>query len=187
MKLFALHNVKLMVLAAMVACSITPMAHAQKDKDPFVQVTVALIYQISTYVTWPDTSFESDDSPIVIGVLGNDALYEEMVKLTDGRSISGHSIEVESIEQLDDAKGMHILYVDQMYVAEFLEQDPASRESEAILTVSESSKFVRDGGVLRIFLNNNKPKLAVNVDAAKRQRLKVSSKLLQLAEVIRDN
>ena len=55
-----------------------------------------------------------------------------------------------------------------------------------VLTVSESERFVRDGGVLGLLLDQNMVRFEVNVDAASRSRLSISSKILRLGKVVRD-
>ena len=55
-----------------------------------------------------------------------------------------------------------------------------------LLTVAESESFTKSGGVIRLFVEQNKVLFEVNTDAAARAKLKLSSKLLSLARVVRD-
>ncbi|RPH45112.1 MAG: YfiR family protein [Planctomycetota bacterium] len=55
-----------------------------------------------------------------------------------------------------------------------------------MLTVAESESFTKSGGVIRLFVEQNKVQFEVNTDAAARAKLKLSSKLLGLARVVRD-
>ncbi|MFP6582127.1 MAG: YfiR family protein [Candidatus Hydrogenedentota bacterium] len=178
---------KLATLLALSLCAITPPVQSQQDVDPFIKLTVALIYRSSMFVTWPKNAFDSEESPFVIGVLGNDSLHDELLKSTEVRDINGHPINLISLDDMDNLSGVHVLCIDGDKLSDFLEFDPDERENLPILTVSDSSKFVHDGGILRIFLKNSKPKLEINVDAAKRQRSKISSQLLKFCDVIRDN
>ena len=47
--------------------------------------------------------------------------------------------------------------------------------------------FARKGGVVHLFAAGNKIRFAINVDAAERNGLQVSSKLLKLAKIVKDN
>lgn len=182
------YSAKLITLVTLVLCAITSPVQSQQEEDPFLKLTVALIYRSSMFVTWPKSAFESEDSPFVIGILGNDSLHNELMKSTEDRDINGHPIEVVSLSSMDELEGLHVLYVNGDNHSEFLEINPDERDDLPILTISDSSDFVHDGGILRIFFQENgKPKLEVNIDAAKRQRLKLSSQLLKNCVVIRDS
>jgi hypothetical protein len=59
------------------------------------------------------------------------------------------------------------------------------RGSSALI-VGEGTKFAERGGGVQFFLENNRLRFAVNVDAVQRARLAVSSKLLALAKIVHD-
>ena len=54
------------------------------------------------------------------------------------------------------------------------------------LTVGETEGFAQLGGVINLTLEDNRVHIEVNVDAAERARLKISSKLLNLAKIVRE-
>jgi hypothetical protein len=54
------------------------------------------------------------------------------------------------------------------------------------LTVGEAPGFCHDGGMIAFRLENSNVKLEINPDAAQRAGLKISSKLLALASVVRE-
>ncbi len=55
-----------------------------------------------------------------------------------------------------------------------------------ILTVAESSNFCQSGGIVNFILVKNKVRFEINVDAAKRTGMKISSKLLKLSKIIKE-
>ena len=55
-----------------------------------------------------------------------------------------------------------------------------------ILTVGDSEEFAREGGIVGFYRQRRRIRFAVNLDAIGRTELKVSSKLLQLASVLRE-
>jgi hypothetical protein len=55
-----------------------------------------------------------------------------------------------------------------------------------VLTVGETSNFADAGGVINFRLDNGKVGLEINVCAAQRARLQISSKLLSLARIVKD-
>jgi hypothetical protein len=52
--------------------------------------------------------------------------------------------------------------------------------------VGESAEFAERGGGIQFFLENNKLRFAINVDAIQRARVQASSKLLALAKIVHD-
>ena len=59
-------------------------------------------------------------------------------------------------------------------------------KGSSILTVGETDGFIRCGGVIGFITDNNKIAFEVNVAAAKKNKLKISSKLLNLAKTVLD-
>jgi len=52
------------------------------------------------------------------------------------------------------------------------------------LLVGESPGFAERGGAIDFFIEGNRVRFEVNMEVAKRQQLKFSSKLLSLAKII---
>ena len=55
-----------------------------------------------------------------------------------------------------------------------------------ILTISDTDSFTKEGGVIRLYQQASKLRIEINVDAAERAKLKISSKLLSLGRIVRD-
>jgi hypothetical protein len=53
-----------------------------------------------------------------------------------------------------------------------------------VLFVGETAKFLDSGGVVNFLIQGNTVRLLVSLHAARREDLKISSKLLQIAEVV---
>ena len=63
--------------------------------------------------------------------------------------------------------------------------DPATLEIEQllqVLTVGETTAFLREGGIVRVFRSDNRRRLQINNKGAEAAGLKISSRLLQLAD-----
>ena len=55
----------------------------------------------------------------------------------------------------------------------------------SILTVGDTEMFVHEGGIINFLDSVNRVQLEINLDTAEQARLKISSKLLSLAKVIK--
>lgn len=67
-------------------------------------------------------------------------------------------------------------------VSALLEQAAGS----PVLTVSDADRFAAGGGTIQLFVEGGRMRFAVNVDAAQRSKVRLSSRLLGLAKVVRD-
>ena len=67
-----------------------------------------------------------------------------------------------------------------------LSQIKESLKGKCVLTIGETEGFAQTGGVINFTLEENKVRFEINVDAAERSHLKISSKLLALAKVVKD-
>jgi hypothetical protein len=55
---------------------------------------------------------------------------------------------------------------------------------KSILTVGETEMFTRQGGIINFITVDNKVRYEINLDAARRADLDISSKLLRLAKIV---
>jgi len=53
-----------------------------------------------------------------------------------------------------------------------------------VLTVGEHEHFLDQGGIMRLFLENNRVRFSVNQQSADRAGLQISSRLLRLARAV---
>ena len=53
-----------------------------------------------------------------------------------------------------------------------------------VLTVSDGKGFSQEGGIIEFYVDGVTIRFAINVDAAERSRLRISSRLLALARVV---
>ena len=102
-----------------------------------------------------------------------------------GRAIEGHELSVRVVGTDVMVRGCHLVYVDGR------DARRSSRLIEAIkgapiLSVGDGDKFAELGGVAQLVLEQDRMRFAVNVTAAERAGLRLSSKLLSLASIVKD-
>jgi hypothetical protein len=59
-------------------------------------------------------------------------------------------------------------------------------ESAGVLTVSEADGFLDQGGAVQLLTDGNRVRFEINLGAARRSGLNVSSKLLSLARAVKN-
>ena len=55
-----------------------------------------------------------------------------------------------------------------------------------ILTVSDIDRFAERGGIINFYKENNKVRFKINLNAAERAGTKISSQLLRLGTIVRE-
>ncbi len=142
------------------------------------EVKAAFLYQFTKFVEWP-SNHEVDGGKFNLCVAGDNPLEGTLGRL-EGASVKEKIIEVRYAHDWRFLEGCHMLYVspserDQMF--SILRRAAA----EPILTVSEIHGFIEHGGMINFVREGRKIRFEVNQQSAEQSRLKVSSKLLQLA------
>ena len=97
----------------------------------------------------------------------------------------GRAIEIHRFSRASDVNACHLLFVTTAQAKNVAETLRRLRDLPP-LTVGESEDFIRSGGAIRFFIEENKVRFEVNTDAAGRAKVKLSSKLLSLARIVRD-
>jgi hypothetical protein len=162
-----------------------PTVAQEAPKAPEYRIKAAFLYNFTLYTEWPATAFEKPESPIVLAIAGEDPFGSELDDAVRGKTVRGRAIEVRRYDQAGDVAPCHLLFLASSQ-ARHLSQILRRFSTAVPLTVGETDDFTRSGGVIRFLVEENKIRFEVNTDAAARARLKISSKLLHLAKIVRD-
>lgn len=146
------------------------------------KVKAVFLFHFAQFVDWPAGSFESEEAPLIIGVLGEDPFGSYLDEVIAGELVNGHRLEVRRFARPEDVVNCHILFVNGDGLGQLRTSLKALRE-QSILTVGDSPAFIRAGGMIRFFPEASKVRLQINPEAAKASGLVISSKLLRLAEI----
>jgi hypothetical protein len=166
----------------MALCGCAPFASAQAPTASEVPVKAAFIFNFTKFTEWPALP---SSAAIVVCVTGDDAVAAALVQTIGRQTISGHAVEVRSAQDRAMWRGCHVLFI-----AGATLRRGAGGLGEItglpVLTVSDSSGFSREGGIIELYVEDQRMRFAINVDAAERAGLRLSSHLLQLARIVRD-
>jgi hypothetical protein len=157
------------------------LAWAQSVEE--YRVKAAFVYNFAKFVEWPASSFKNAADPITICVFGN-PFGDRLTETVSGKQIEDHRLLVREVADLAEDEGCHILFIagDKKRTAEVL----AHLKTRQILTIGESPNFAAAGGVIGFKLESGKVRLQINVRSADRAHLRISSKLLSLAELVKE-
>jgi YfiR/HmsC-like len=143
----------------------------------------AFIYNFAKFADWPADA--SPTGPLTICVLGDAAVADALDSTSKGRNIAGRDVVVSRVKP-DTIRGCHVLYLTGFDAKRSL-QIVDDLKNAPVLTVSDCERFAQGGGVAGLFVEGDKMRFAINVDAAQRARIHLSSRLLSLATVVKDD
>jgi hypothetical protein len=147
-------------------------------------VKAAFLYNFARFVEWPGQALGNGGSPLLVGVMGDDPFGSSIDQVVAGKNVNGHPIAVNRLRWGQDLRQCHILFISSSE-ARRLPQILASLRGASVLTVADMERFDQQGGVVRFFIEDGKVRFEINVDAADQAGLKISSKLLALAKIVR--
>ena len=156
---------------------------AQTGPSREYQIKAVFLFNFAQFVEWPPAAFAGANSPIVIGVLGEDPFGGYLDETVRGEKVENRPLEVQRYRKVDEIKTCHVLFISRSET-DRLEQILVSLKNRSILIVGDVDDLARRGGMIRLATAQNKIRLLVNVEAAKAANLTISSKLLRSAEVM---
>jgi hypothetical protein len=170
-------------LAALLALAAAGPTRAQAGTSVEYQVKAAFLFNFAKFVEWPPDAFPSDKSPITLCVFRHDPFGTALDEVIRGKTINNRAILARRINELPELKPCQLVFVNSAE-DKLLSEILNSLKGTNALVVGESEGFAERGGGIQFFLEDNKLRFAINVDAVQRARLNVSSKLLALARIV---
>lgn len=161
-------------------------AFAEEDMPLDYQVKAAFLVNFPKYVDWPTATFADTNTPIVVAIFGDDNVAGEFSNMIEGgRIVGGHPVVLKHISKEDEiGADCQIVFV----ASSERDRVPAILEKvkgTGILTVGESPDFLEKGGIINLVHRDRKIRLQVNLSAAGKAHLKISSRLLVVADVVK--
>lgn len=139
----------------------------------------AFIYNFVRFTEWPD-AFPAVD-PFVMCVLGDVAVGDALERTVMGREVAGHPIVVSRVATIGPKQPCHVLYVSGGAASQRAPVIAGLRDAP-VLTISDIAGFTEVGGIVQFFFENGQLRFSIRLESAKRARLQISSRLLQLSQ-----
>lgn len=161
-------------------------ARAEQDSAAAYEIKAAFLYNFALHVEWPSAAFEGSNSPIVIGVLGEDPFKGFLDRAVKEKTAQGRSLKVEHPGRMEDLKKVHILFIpgaEKQQIGKAVE----SLKEAPTLVVGESPGLLREGAVMNFFIEESRVRFEINLEAARKRNLKIGAKLQKIARVVQDS
>jgi hypothetical protein len=150
------------------------------------KVKAAFLCNFVNFVEWPSQTFKTPNEPITICVLGEDPFGNALTEVIREIKLNGRGFVERHIAGKEEARACQILFISS---SERNQLRGITKEvgGLSVLTVGDTRGFAQQGIIVNFVLQDNRVRFEFNTDAADRAHLKISSKLLSLAKIVKSD
>jgi len=167
------------ILLLQVLCAAASAESANEDI-----VKAAMVRNFARFTEWPDdestTSSPQDD--ITFCIMGDKSIEKPFGGLA-GKKIGARNIAILQVNGIADIQGCDILFVDKTALID-IARIMAVVDIRPVLTVGETKSFTQAGGIITFFIREGKIRFQINLEAAEKAGLKISSRLSKMAVIV---
>src|SRR5688572_30203572 len=148
------------------------------------EVKSVFLLNFLKYVEWPAAAHSTSNSPFKIVHTGEDRFAPDFAAFANSKTVDHHAVALKRSGASEDWQRCHILFVsgsERRNVRNIL----SAVKGRPVLTVGESDNFIAEGGMINFVMKDNKVRLHINLVAAEKAGLKISSRLLGVADVVK--
>lgn len=176
-----------LLLALSIALPALPLgtaatANASTEGPSEYQIKAAFLCSLAQFTFWPEDAFHNDAQPLRIVVVGRDPFGSILDNVAAAQDYAGRTLEIVRVTDLAHAPECHLLFWGGG--ADLSPEEAPLLARHGTVTVGESPSFTSQGGVIRLFVENNRVRLEVNTDTAAQAGLHFRSQLLSLARLV---
>jgi len=158
-------------------------ASTQASSPNEYAVKAAFLFHFAQFVEWPDGVFQTASSPVVYCTIGEDPFQGALDETLKGKTIDARALQVRHLKDGSEAQGCHVAFIGKIGKRRVTDE-LANLGSNPVLTIGETEEFVKNNGMIAFCVEENKIRFDINLQAAERANLKISSRLLALAKTV---
>jgi uncharacterized protein DUF4154 len=179
---------KLGVLSLAIMLAVLPCAPSSlpDQTNGEYQVKAAFLFHFAQFVEWPAETFPSANSPLKYCTIGDDPFRGALDETLKNKTVGTRPLLVQHLTNPEQIAGCQILFIATTEKKQF-GAALSKAGGHPVLSVGETEHFTSDGGMIGLFLEDNKVRFDINLQAAERSKLKISSRLLLLAKNVIGN
>jgi len=178
--------VTLLVLCVLGALSITA-SHA--DELELTTLKSLYSYKFGKFTQWPDNKLNSASTNFRYCILGQNPFSQNTLNMISGKSVQGIPLSVElfasGLVPKEVLSACHIVFItksEKYRLATIL----LSLNNKSVLTISDIQGFSAKGGMVTLIDDRGKLRFQINPLALQQAALSISSKIMELAEIVND-
>lgn len=168
----------LRVVLAVLALALPALAQSAPTE---YDVKAAYLYNFGKFVKWPPNT---SDPTLDICILGDDPFGDSLRSMVAGETIAGKPATVRNVDSVHNIAGCNILFISRA-ASRRLQAILENVGNKPVLTVSDISGFNDDGGIIEFVNQSGRVRFNINLTAAQRAGLNLSSELLKVANYVK--
>jgi hypothetical protein len=174
---------QLVPLVLLSCCLIIPLqsAAAQSSRATTIEIEAAYLYNFARFVNWPP---DQPSGAFEICVLGKDPFGEVLDSTVAGETINSRKVMVDRITSTRDISACQIVFISGHEESRL--KTILATVNAGCLTVSDIPHFAERGGMIELVERDGRIRFEVNLDAAQRAHVALSSELLKVAVKVID-
>ena len=169
----------LAILAAFLLANPSRVAAGQLAQNEY-RLKANFLAMSPSFVEWPVDAVTSSRGTFALCVYGDFFFGTTLAEMARASKVQGRRIEVKWIKKEGDLRACNLLFVSRSEQKHYESVTQAVRGT-SILTIGETPEFLDAGGMVSLVMEGSKLQFDVNLGAAERAHLKMSSRLLALA------
>lgn len=160
------------------------VADALGQPVPEHLVKAGLVYNIAKLTEWPEDAFPTPDAPFRVCLMNEANRQGNVFDAIENKSVHGRALRVKYGVRLSELKTCQLV---------FLQEDDGSLlpavfgavRGLPVLTISEIEDFAETGGMVALFLEDERIQFSINAGAAAQARLQINAQLLRMARIVK--
>ncbi len=148
--------------------------------DVEYKVKAGYLYNFTKFITWPG----DNSATFNLCIVGEDP-FGDLIDPIEQRSAFGRPIKLFRFNDFNKQQRCHILFISASIEDKSLLKNMLTiHDVDKTLTVGESEEFATEGGMIGFINRQGKIKLQINLKMLQQSDLKISAKLLEVAEIV---
>jgi hypothetical protein len=148
---------------------------AAQSVSPEYELKATFLFNFMKYVEWPASA---SSGPIVVCVAGQNPFGSALENVLRKEKINGRSIDTPRV--ILEPEPCHVIFIPRTAnIGAYLR----AAKGTPTLLVGESMDFLEQGGIINFVMGGNQVRFQIDVEAAERSGLRISSRLLRLRYV----
>jgi hypothetical protein len=157
---------------------------AATQSVPVPRLKAAYLLNFVRFVEWPPDAAPAG-GPLTVCIINDDRVARELERTLDGRAVDGRTVTVVRLAVSAPLPMCHVVYLAASGQHHSLDVI-GGLKGKLALTVSDIPNFAKTGGMVELFVEGGRMRIAVNVDALQRANVRLSSRVLAISRIVRD-
>ena len=162
-------------------CGLVFSQPQEADGEHKNHLKAAFLYHFSTYIDWPNGRLVP--GPLDFCVMETEpAVFHFLKQGLLGKRVHDRHTDLRVVQDASQLEGCDVIFMDEFYGANFWELKK-SIDAHKVVTVDGSLEFLKQGGLIRFYLEDNRLRFEVNLKEARILGFRISPELLRHARI----